>query len=474
MLPNNATFDTTDLMTIFSPEKCRNFGNFSACTGISIDTRDIANSNIFIALKGEKQDGHSRIAEAFERGAAACVVSDVWYRDNSTYYPDKSFITVDDTLKALGDIANFHRERFNIPIVAIGGANGKTTTKEITSHILAKKYNLLKTFENFNNRLGVPLMLLQLTNEHEVAVLEMGTSEPGEVQILAQMIEPTIGLITNIGEEHLENLIDLDGVEIEETALYGYLIKSGGLALINADDERLYRYCKVIEHGFLYGNVESQNNLQAATELDSTLTPTISMKYDGKETQITLKTRGYTTALNATAAAAVALNLGFTLDEVKSALESFENNGSFNHSYGRMAVDTFGKAILINDCYNANPNSMTAALEVLNYLATDGRKHIILGDMLELGDATEEAHRRILELACSKGDKVFLYGKYFAKAAAELGNSKATAFDSHEDLCRALTEISPANSDVFLVKGSRSMKMENIVNHIVSHLNAIK
>ena len=204
MLPNKANFNRSELLSIFSDSNCINFHNFNHCSGISIDTRDIAIDNIFIALIGENQDGHKRVAEAFEKGASACVVNRDWYEANAELLTDKTIIIVPDTLHALAKFGNFHRNRFSIPIVAIGGANGKTTTKEITAHILSQKFNILKTHENFNNQLGAPMMLLQLTEEHQAAVFEIGTSEPGEIFLLANLVEPNLGLITNIGKEHLE------------------------------------------------------------------------------------------------------------------------------------------------------------------------------------------------------------------------------------------------------------------------------
>ena len=169
MLPNNATFNREEILSIFLyNQSCFNFDDFSFCTGVSTDTRDIADGNIFVALKGENTDGHTRINEAFAKGASACIVSSDWFRDNESEITQKKpFIVVDDTLKALQNLAAFHRDRFDIPIVAVAGANGKTTTKEISSYILSHKYKILKTAENYNNQIGVPLMLLQLNEGHQ-------------------------------------------------------------------------------------------------------------------------------------------------------------------------------------------------------------------------------------------------------------------------------------------------------------------
>ena len=470
MLPNKAEFNKADVLSIFNDSDCINFAGYDNCSGVSIDTRDLAAGNIFVALVGENQDGHNRVAEAFDKGASACVVNRNWHEANAELVKDKPIIIVDDTLHALAKFGNYHRNRFSIPIVAIGGANGKTTTKEITAHLLAQKFNILKTHENFNNQLGAPLMLMQLTEEHQAAVLEIGTSEPGEIFILANMVEPNLGLITNIGKEHLEKLIDLDGVELEETALFAYLAKSGGICLINSEDERLIKYRPVIPKFFSYGN-HDEANLKSKIELDNKLSPTILFELDGENIEVKLKTNGYTTALNSVAAASVALQFGMTLSEIKLGLESYQNTGSFAHSYGRMSVEEFGEALIINDCYNANPDSMAAALNNLALIKCSGSKFAILGDMREMGDATEEVHNDILKSAIEKADKVYLYGDSFAKAAESNPNEKVRAFASHEELCENLLDIAQSKNDVYLVKGSRSMKMEKVVDYIKNKLS---
>lgn len=424
MLPNKCKIDYVDLTTAFKLEQLHNINADFIAIGISIDTRDIEAGNIFVALKGENQDGHSRVYEAFEKGAKAAIVSRAWFEENKAKLSDVSLLLVDDTLSALQVLANLHRSRFNIPIIAIAGSNGKTTTKEITAHILAEKYNVLKTYQNFNNQLGLAIMLLQLNEEHQVAVLEVGTNEPGEIYHLSKILNPSSGLITNIGKEHLEKLIDLDGVELEETALFAYLNKNDGLAFVNIDDERLSRYTLILETSFKYGE-NPQCDLSYELKMTSDLSTTLTFKHNDSTATTNLKIKGYTNALNAVAAAAIAFNHGFTLDEIAESLSKFENTGSFDHSYGRMAVEERDGLMIINDCYNANPDSMLAAFANIEHITADNALKIAtLGDMREMGDAAKEEHINVLNKATQVFDIIYTYGSDFAQAGEAIKSDK--------------------------------------------------
>lgn len=467
MLPNKSKFDYYDLNKVFSADELVNIKPDFISNGVSVDTRDIEKNNIFVALKGEKQDGHTRVPEAFEKGAIAAIVSRNWYEENKELVANNSLIVVEDTQSALGELASFHRERFDFPIIAIGGANGKTSTKEMTGYLLSKKYKVLKTFENFNNQLGLPLMLLQLDDSYQMAVLEIGTSEPGEIQILSKLLKPTSGLITNIGKEHLENLIDLDGVEMEETALFAHLLKRDGNAFINCDDERLKQYTRLLEESFTYGS-DDECELSYDLKLDSDLTPRLLLKYKGEECQTILKVKGYTNANNAVAATAIALNHGLTLQEIAEYLSIYENDGSFSHSYGRMAVEDRGDYILINDCYNANPDSMLAAFANVQLIdKANSIKIAVLGDMKELGEAAEAEHIEILQQATKIFDAILTIGNDFLKAKNSIISEKILNFENHDLIIEHLKGLLSNNKQaVILVKGSRSMKMEKIIEQI--------
>ena len=467
MLPNNAGFDKSDLLTLFSNDSFINFSENFNCSGISTDTRTIKPGEVFIALLGETSDGHTRIGGAFNKGAYAAIVNEDWYKQNNanSTFP---FIVVRNTLSAFGRLANYHRKRFNIPVIAIGGSNGKTTTKNMTAHLLSQKYRLLKTHENFNNQIGVPLMLLQMTNWHEVALLEMGTNEPGEISILSSIMEPTHGLITNIGSEHLEKLIDLDGAEQEETTLFGFLAKRNSTALINFDDQRSKKYYRLFENVISFGT-DDEADVRAKIELDSDLHPNIEFSIGERKFKVILQTIAYTTGLNALAATSVAVAFGLSDDEIVNGLVSYIQPSG--HGYGRMVLEDIGNIRIINDCYNANPDSMAAALQTLDKFQAKGKKYAILGDMLELGDASFEEHCKLLDVVSDISDAIMVTGDEMKKAVDACSGKGIEYFSSKEELISELKN-QIKEGDVLLIKGSRGMAMEKIIEDLKFSLSS--
>lgn len=466
MLPNQVNFSSEELKVIFGEENCINFLEKFQTSGIRIDSRVIQEDNIFVALNGENSDGHKYIQNAINSKAKCIVCNEDWYNKHSDVLANIPVVISKDTLKALGSLANHYRRKFNIPIITIGGANGKTSTKEMTAFVLSKKFKVLKTFENFNNQLGVPLMLFQIGNDTEVAVLEIGTNEPGEIYQLCSIIEPSIGLITNIGKEHLEKLIDIDGVELEETYQFGYLAKNNGMALVNIDDERLKKYRNVLSKFFSFGQSEDANLIAEINSLN--LRRKITFTY-GEETQsVQLRTAGNTTALNAIAAAAVAIQVGMSLDEICRALSEYETE--IGHQYARMLLEDVNGINLINDCYNANPDSMKAALNTLAEMNKIGKRIAILGDMRELGNAAEAEHANIIEYAIEKSDLIYLFGTEFLKASQNFEEKKIKAYNDKAELFNELSE-NIIIGDNILVKGSRGMKMETIIENIKAKYN---
>lgn len=482
MLPNKAELNLEDMELLFSAENLCDFNDSWKATGVSTDTRDISEGALFVALVGENTDGHDRIAEAIEKSASAVVCHQSWAESNKEILNDTPYIIVNDTLRALGDIARHHRRRFDYPVVAIGGANGKTSTKEMTASIMAQKYNVLKTYKNFNNQIGVPLMLLQMNNEYNALVLEIGTNEPGEIAILSAIAEPTHGLITNIGREHLEQLINLDGVEMEETFLFGYLHKQGGTSFINIDDSRLKRYAAIIDKKVSYSamnapdteaNEESKGygliggeikcDVNAEISLNAELKPSISLKYKDRKVEVHLNTIAYTSGLNAVAAAAIGFDLGLSDEEMKKGLESYKPDDS--SGYGRMLLEKAGGISILNDSYNANPESMTAALNTIGAMETNGKKYAVLADMLELGEAAEKEHIDIIKYAAGKADMIYLTGAEMKKAISKIGPSGFAHIQYFADKDGLADELlnSINDRDVLLVKGSRGMRMEKIV-----------
>ncbi len=461
MLKNSANFTLDELIVIFGEKKIINSDQISNTTGVSNDSITLEANNIFVALKGENFDGHSKVDEAFDKGAACCVVSQNFY--NETKLNNKSFIIVDDTIEALGMLAKFHRMKFDIPIVAVCGSNGKTSTKEMIATLLEKKYRVLKTYQNFNNQIGVPLMLLQLNENYDIAVLELGTNYPGEIAILSEIAMPNFALITNIGKEHLEELIDLDGVELEETSVFSK-IRGRGVAFINNDDERLKRYTMILDKYIRFG---SSNDIEiyGKISLDEMLNPEIEIAHSQGMIHAKMQTFGYASALNALAATAVAKYFDVEDDLIKASLEQFvplKGNG-----YARMFVEKIAGKTIINDCYNANPSSMSIALTSLKQIKSNSTKFAVLGDMRELGEAAQEEHLAILNESVDCADFVLIIGDEFKIAFNNLmeNKEKITYFDSKNLMIDFINNNSKEN-DIILVKGSRGMKMEDIISGI--------
>lgn len=461
MLTNNAHFHSKEINAIFGEDNILNIYGNSEFSGVSVDSRTIRKGNIFVALKGENIDGHTKILDAVENGASLCIASKKWFESHPELH-SLPLILVNDTLKALGELAHYHRMKFDYPVIAIAGSNGKTTTKEITTHLLSKKFNVLKTYKNFNNQLGVPLMLLQMSNDYSVAVLEIATNEPGEIFILSEMTAPTHGLITNIGKEHLEGFIDLTGVEMEETYLFGYLRKHSGIPFINSDDEILSKYIRLLEKRMIFGqNIE--NGLSAEITFDEQIKPTILFGYENKAFSAKMKAPGISTALNAIAAVAIALYLEVTSRDIVNALESFE--ALEGDGYARMTIQDINGINILNDCYNANPSSMKIALDTLYAHSTRGKKYAVLGDMKELGEHSVEEHIDILKYASAKADHVLITGVDMHYAFESLALTNVLEFSSKEVLASFIKDNVSAD-DFVLLKGSRGVKMEEILSYL--------
>jgi len=456
-MTNVATFTYTDLQAVLGSAAAHVPTQVVVC-GVSTDTRTLQPGNAFIALTGERFDGHSLIPQAFEKGASLAIVSEQW-RAAAPADVQARCVGVGSTLHALGSFAWWHRKRYHIPVIAIGGAAGKTSTKDVVAHVLGVAMNVLKTPGNLNNQIGTPLTLLQLTPNHEAAVIEIGTNEPGEIETLCAMVQPTHGLITNIGKEHLEKLRDVDGVEREETALFDYLADHGGVAFVNNDDLRLRQHAWRLNKCVTFG-IDTDSNIRPNVGFDATLHPDIHM-VDGQFTfRALMQTQGLAAARNAVCAVAVAWTLNCTAHEVRLGLQSFQPPES--HGYARMSVEPIGNYVVLNDCYNANPESVMLALETLaRYNAST--RIAVLGDMRELGAAAAEEHASVLRYACTVADNVILYGNDFKAAlAATPFVSNAVWHQTHHACADAVRDLATAQTAV-LVKGSRGCTMEHVI-----------
>ncbi len=458
---NTAPFTKADVVACFGSAAQHLPHNLSV-SGVCTDTRTLVPGNAFIALQGERFDGHQHIAEAIRKGASLIVAEAKAVQGKPTN--SAPFVFVESTVHALGTLAWYHRKRFSIPVVAIGGAAGKTSTKDLAAHVLSERFTVLKTEANFNNQIGTPLTLLALTSEHTAAVVEIGTNQPGEIELLSAMVQPTHGLITQIGKEHLEQLISLDGVEQEEMALFEFLIDTGGTMLINADDERIVRWCSQRSGKGLSFGVEHDADIHARVTFDHKLHPTIHVVLPDTALRATMHTFGYAAALNAVATVAVARVLGLSAHEIKHGLEGYLPNEP--HGYARMVTESANGLVVLNDTYNANPDSMAVALRTLSAYPAEQRI-AVLGDMRELGQRTAEEHIAILELALASADTVVVYGHEFSSAVRYL-NKNVHVCDSHKQCALVvLAEAKPGAA--VLVKGSRGLEMEHVITYLKEH-----
>jgi UDP-N-acetylmuramoyl-tripeptide--D-alanyl-D-alanine ligase len=432
--------------------------------GISTDTRSLQPGQLFVALRGEHFDGHEFVSAAFARGAAGAVVSavrDEWSRDPAC--AGKPLIVVDDTLAALGALAAAHRSRFEIPVVAVTGSTGKTTVKEMIAHVLGKSRRVLQSAENFNNEIGVPLTLLSLNADHQAAVIEMAMRGRGQIRYLAGLARPSMGVITNIGPSHLELLGDLESVARAKGELLESL--NGGVAVLNADDEQFSLLASLAPGPVVTFGIECPADFGAA---DLRPQPAAGFRFrfthPAGALETTLPLPGQHQVYNALATAAAVAQLGVDGPAALAAL------GDFQARRGRLRMVRSSRGFtIIDDCYNASPASMRAALEVLAEFE-GGRRYAVLGDMKELGSGEVAFHREVGAAAAAAGlETLVTFGelaRHLGEAAADrLGGDRVIAADDHEAAADLLLErLAPG--DTVLVKGSRAMGMERIVERL--------
>ena len=437
----------------------------SPVRGVATDTRTLKEGDLFFALRGESSDGHAFVRAAFASGAAAAVVERGF---DASRVPGKPLVVVGDTRAALGALARRYRDRFTLPVIAVAGSNGKTTTKEMIAAVLRERYSVLSTAGNFNNEIGVPLTLFRLTRGHEVAVVEIGTNHPGEIARLCATLAPTHGLITCIGREHLEFFGTLDGVAREEGALFAALAaRRGGVALVNADDARVRAAAAPVARMLAYGFRARGTALRGRRlALDGEGRAQFEFRTPRALTwqRVQLAVPGRHMAACALAAAAAGAAFRVPPPAIARALRSFTAVA------GRMEIVTIAGVRVLNDAYNANPDSALAALEVLAALRTGGRKIAVLGDMNELGDAAREGHEEIGRRAAALGiDYLLTVGPLAARIHAAAGFPGAIHYDGRNTLAEYLAEL-VAPGDAVLVKGSHATRMDDIVTFLRERL----
>jgi UDP-N-acetylmuramoyl-tripeptide--D-alanyl-D-alanine ligase len=434
---------------------------------VSIDSRRIAREDVFVAIVGAVHDGHKFAADVVAQGARGLIIN----RQQSGALPIRQWqnkevacFAVADTTTALGDLAAFNRRRTDVAVVAITGSNGKTTTRQMTTGVVAQKYKTLATIGNYNNQIGLPLTLLNLAPDHRWAVVELGTNNPGEIGRLARICSPDIGVITNIGPAHLEGLGSLEGVAQEKGQLLRHL-RSGGKAALNADDPRVLQLAHEIKNEVCFFGLSDRARIRAEKIQQNDRGIAFSLVLFDQRVSITLNAHGQFMVINALAAAAVGYLLGLTPAQIKAGLEAF------SPVPGRMNIlRTPAGLQIIDDTYNANPDSMIAALAALKTLSAGHRMILVAGDMLELGARSEALHREIGAAAARSGiRRLYVCGRFAPAVAAGARDAGMPAADTitapREKISAALQDwLQPG--DWILVKGSRGMTMEIIVQEL--------
>ena len=434
--------------------------------GVSTDSRQCLPGNLFIALQGESFDGHHYLDQAVKKGVAGLLIHQRIEKGSE----DHPVILVGDTLQALGDLAHFWRRKFSPTIIAITGSSGKTTTKEMAAAILGRGRNCLKTEGNFNNLIGLPLTLFNLKHDHTVAILELGTNQRGEIARLTRIAAPEIGLITNIGPAHLEGFTNIAGVAEEKKDLFLSMPRSGTI-IVNHDDPFLRKSGDAWTGRCISFGLKEGADVRAdkITYCHDRGTSFILHAGDAHQ-EVSMPIAGEHQVMNALAAAASTWAAGATIVDIGQGLNSF------SPVPGRMEVLPLNNgAYMINDTYNANPSSVGEALKTLSNLKGKGRSVVVLGDMLELGEEEEIWHQKIGGLMADTGvDRVYLRGRLAGATAA--GASQKGLPASSVILREYPEEITSdilsylKGGDWILVKGSRRMKMETIVEMIVSQV----
>ncbi len=436
--------------------------------GISIDSRTVKKGQLFVCVSGDRFDSHDFILDVMQKEVAGIIVKS---KDKIPNKKSASFvIQVNDTVQALQNLAEFHRSQFDVSILAITGTNGKSTTKEMTASVAASQFNVLKTEGNKNNHIGLPLTLFNLKAEHEVSVLEMGMSGKGEIKRLAEIAKPKVGIITNISEGHLENLPTIKDVQEAKGELFESL-NQDGTAIVNADDPLVLELSRslrsnIVTYGFKSSaDIQADNVKQRGNEgFDFTL------HFFNEKTSVFLPFLGSCNISNALAAIAAGHALGLSSQKILSGLQDCQLMPQ------RMQTEKKGDITIINDAYNANPRSMEEALRTLSSYKNKGKKVFVMGDMLELGRISENAHKNFGKQFSASSVNLLIAVGPLAQLAAQtaldsgLDENRVRSFENKEEAILFLYESLQAN-DCMLVKGSRGMQMEQVIEGISKKMN---
>ncbi len=418
-------------------------------TGITTDSRNCKSGDLYIALSGIRSDGHKYLNEIQRKNATAAIVNKL----NVNKELKIKQIAVDDTRIALGLIANIWRKNFDIPVIAITGSNGKTSTKELLSHVLDDRYNVHATQGNYNTSIGLPLSLLEINKYHDISIIEMGANQPGDIKYLCNIANPNHGLITNISTAHLEGFQSVENILETKSALFNYL--NSGISYVNYADEKL-RSLKIQGKQITYGlNAECDFPADIHHDSDGSIVLTI----DSRE--IKTKSKNLSFAKNIIAVSALSITLGLEWELLQERILTFKPPA------GRCRILNYKSVSVIDDTYNANLESCVAAIDYLMAFSGSGRKIVVFGDMLELGDASKEQHEK-LGYKCSEAglDAVFTIGQEMKYTQSVISG---VPINIHYDDRKALIshlKSELADNDKILFKGSRGMKIENILSGV--------
>lgn len=416
-------------------------GRFLECNSICTDTRKLSKNNFFFALKGDNFNGNEFAREAIKKGAKYAII------DEKEYEGENIFL-VKDVLKTLQELAIYHRKKLELPVIALTGSNGKTTTKELINSVLSKKYVTTATVGNLNNHIGVPLTLLSMTDKTEIGIVEMGANHQKEIEFLCKIAQPDFGLITNFGKAHLEGFGSEEGVIKGKSELYDYLKANKKIAFINTDDEKQVKQIGTYPGALTFGSRKENDCIVSFIEAN----PFVVIKY--KKELIKSQLIGDYNSGNIAVAIAIGDYFKVPVDDIKNAIENYSPKNN------RSEFIKKGSNEIIMDAYNANPTSMSAAILSFNKL---DRRHKIafLGDMFELGETGITEHQKIVDLLGGMNiQEVYLVGSNFYKTSSNFNN--ITIFKSFEDLKKHLLNDKIESSSI-LIKGSRGMAMERIL-----------
>jgi len=435
--------------------------------GVSINSRTVKQGELFFCIQGDRFDGHEFLNDVVEKKAAGVVISDrAKLKESRLQTSDLFAVAVPDTIHALQELAGYHRDQFSIHVVGVTGTNGKSTTKEMIASVMKMRYSTLKTEGNLNNHIGLPLTLLELKPSHEAAVIEMGMSAAGEIERLAEIAKPQIGVITNISQAHMIQLKNLKDIQAAKGELFQSL-DEGSTAIVNADDPLVYELAENLRAGVITFGIDNEADVRATD-----IRPSENSGYDftlnvlGKAVAVHLPFLGRFNIYNALAAAAVghALDISSTLIKTGLGVKHKLSQRGESIRYGDMEI--------LNDTYNANPQSMREAMQILKEHTTNGRKFLVIGDMLELGDGEQSAHQQLGNEAAGHGfDFLVTVGELAGvagTAAVEAGMAKdqVHCFDHHRPAAEFLKTIARPG-DCLLFKGSRGSHMETVLEGLM-------